>query len=262
MRLAFLCFLTMLAGCSDNKQMPITQNNVQIPITENDEEMSVTRETVQLLTQFPTAFELQLELSLNEQLLSFEICFIDSLAIELDSISQQPIAIFDLDRMEWTECSSGQLFTQAACEDWALSSTERTNATLARAPDNDVKRFVMASLKPEFEVSETADEIKISNQFLNYVFQSSLDVDEQQMDRFFKYDFLNAYRKALIEKKLPPIPQLAVSGELKKRGFVPGIMNLTVNTPNGVVSLTARTKVATLSEEKIEQLRDLTTQTQ
>ncbi len=56
----------------------------------------------------------------------------------------------------------------------------------------------------------------------------------------------------MVDRRLPPAAQLAVDSELERQDFVPGVTELTIQTPRGEVQMSMNVRVARLNSKEVE----------
>jgi hypothetical protein len=198
-----------------------------------------------------TPFKALIEVRAGEERIPVAVYFAEHFAVEFDpEDNAQVVAVYDLDRMTWTEFSPPRTVTLNDCEAWARASVQRTEQSLARSTDERLNKFIRLTLDPQFEVAEQDNALLIKNEIFAFSISDPQPVSDQQRAQFFAYDRLNAYRKAIVERKFGPQAQLAVLDELEKRGFVPGSIELQVSTPAGPVKLATTMRVTEMTPDE------------
>ncbi len=183
--------------------------------------------------------------------LEFAVYFSGRFAVEFDpEDSTKVAAVYNLDSKSWREIEKGLTVTSAVCQRWVDASTERTRRSLKQQSDPDLVRFVQASLDPQFQVSDGEGVVVLANDVLTYRLSDPLTVDEATLRRFLLYDRLNAYRKAMVDGKLPPNAQLAVDAELERRRLLPGKMEMVIKVKGRIVKLDCRNRIENLTSEE------------
>lgn len=109
-------------------------------------------------------------------------------------------------------------------------------------------------IEPNFQVQELPNgDLSISNSRLKYVIKPDKEISKEMLKKYYEYDRLNAYHKAMTEKAFPPTPQLAVDEILLKRNLFPKKLAATIWSPNGDVKIGATTRIEILdSREKAD----------
>lgn len=197
-------------------------------------------------------FKLASSVSTAGQQITSTVYFIQNHAVvfEEDDLTR-PDVVFDLANDSWQELSSGEVVTLAAAEEWAEDSHTRTRSTLETMADEDLRRFVTFLLDPKFEIVAEGDELSLRSEFLTYEIQSAPTVPKPQRMQLYRYDRLNAYRKAMVDRQLPPFPQLEVTNQLAARDIFPSRMKLEIKSRQGAVVLTTSTESQSLSAEEL-----------
>lgn len=191
-----------------------------------------------------TPFKIVTSMRVNDQVLSFYLYFDSRYAIEFDTQNHDKLlVVYDLDSKSWTDFDPQRIVRKEDYEEWNRRTEEKTRQSLASSTDIELKKFVGATLVPRFKITRAGDTIVLANDFFTYDLSKPLALSPSQRKRFFEYDRVSAYRKAMIERKFSPSIQLAVDEELEPRNFIPGAMLMTVKTPKGNIQLniTART---------------------
>lgn len=150
-------------------------------------------------------------------------------------ITETPDAVFDLGRQEWIDIGSSRRITLASAQAWAEVSKSRTLASLGQAPDPDTRAFAQSLIQPEFVITESPSALVLKSRFLSYTASAPLPLNPGQLRALWAYDELNAYRKAMGQRQMPPFTQLKVTQILKEKGMYPGSLVMTITTPNGSV---------------------------
>ncbi len=189
--------------------------------------------------------------------ISIPIFFSSHYAVEFELIDpEMPAAVYDLDAMSWRQFSPPRTITLKNCEVWQKANSESLQETLAKFSDPKLKRFIELTLEPRFETTRDEDTIELKNEAMRYRMSDPIPLDADQRKHFFAYDRLNAYRKAMVDRKLPPAAQLAVDSELERQDFVPGITELTVQTARGEVQMNMKVRVERLNAEETERVAE------
>lgn len=152
--------------------------------------------------------------------------------IELSINSEEAIAKvadvterFDLKNQRWQHADSGQWVSLAQCETWAKQSKEKTSNSTASLPEK-VRPFVGWSLSPTFEVEATNTTLKLTSGQVDY--EIAVTESDSDLTNYFRYARLNAYKKAMTERKLPPFAELKVLEELERRKLMPKSMEVQI----------------------------------
>jgi hypothetical protein len=199
-------------------------------------------------------FKLDVTVSAGDETARATIYLVGQHAVEFAEGKSEPEAVYDLREMSWRDLSSRRTVRLTDCEVWAKATVERTKTSLAKTADPKLRRFVEAQLDPQFKVREGDGKLTLANDVFKFEIRSKQSVTEKQRDLFFRYDTLNAYRKAMLERKLAPFPQLAVGKELAARDMVPNEMTLTVTTSDEPVRLRVELRVSPVSAKEKERV--------
>lgn len=133
---------------------------------------------------------------------------------------------FNLKDMSWLDESTGKWITLAQCQKWAEQTREKTKKSTAAAPAH-VRAFVEWSLDPIFKAVKTEESLKLTSGQVDYVIEG--EASKTEVDAYFRYALLNAYKKAITEKKLPPFSEVKAIEEMKSLGRIP--QKITVAMP-------------------------------
>ncbi len=202
-------------------------------------------------------FKFEITLIAGNDSLQFAAFFRDHYAIEFEPGDETKVAaVYDLVAMSWQEFDPPRKVTMADCESWGKATTEISRKSLSKSSDPELTRFVKSLLDPQFDVTSSEDAITLANDVLTYRISNPMPLDSHQRQRFFAYDRLNAYRKAMTDRKLPPFPQLAVDDELEHRQFAPGTIKLTIATPTGDVDLKVNIRVVDMTDSEVERVTE------
>jgi hypothetical protein len=177
-----------------------------------------------------------------------EIYFHGTSAVEFeDTVDGKPAVIYDLTDGSWRDFSPPRVVTQADYEAWGKASFERTKASAAKAVSVDLRQFIEETLEPKFTVTAEENRLLLAGKILHYDIRTTAAFDKAKRERFYAYDKINAYRKAMIDRKLPPFAQLAVSRELATRDVTPTEMKVEIRTPQQTIRLETKIEVIELS---------------
>lgn len=144
---------------------------------------------------------------------------------------------FDLKGERWQDDESKEWVTLPACEEWAKQSKQKTRDSIPTAPKK-IRSFVEWNLDPKFEIEATDDTLTLTSGQVDY----KIDVEkvDGDMTNYFRYARLNAYKKAMTAKKLPPFAELLVLDELEKRKLKPRAMEVQIPGVPGAPILKVR----------------------
>jgi hypothetical protein len=202
-------------------------------------------------------FKCKVQIVVDDKAIPASIFFSSHYAVEFDVENpDRPDVVYDLDAMSWYDFAPPRTIHLKECEAWAQASAERSRKSLAQITDDGLKRFVERTLEPQLEVVQEKDAVTFKNDVFKYRVSAPLTLDATQRKRFFSYDRLNAYRKAMLERKLAPFAQLAVDKELESRGFAPGNIEFTIETPQGAVQVVVKAEIDEISSEEAARVAD------
>jgi hypothetical protein len=132
---------------------------------------------------------------------------------------------FDLKQLRWQHDESKEWVTLSQSEAWAKQSKEKSSNNVDSIPDK-VRPFVRWSLEPTFKTTATDTTLTLISGQVDYkIVAQKTDGD---LTNYFRYAKLNAYKKAMTERKLPPFAELAVIEELERRKMMPTSMEIRI----------------------------------
>lgn len=111
------------------------------------------------------------------------------------------------------------------CENWARQSKEKSSSSAASIPEN-VRSFLLWTLDPTFEVVATDTTLTLTSGQVDYKITGTKT--DSDLTNFFRYARLNAYKKAMTERKLLPFAELKVLEELERRKIEPESMEVRI----------------------------------
>ena len=197
----------------------------------------------------PESFKAEITIDVAGQSVECSILFDSHYAFEYDIDDHDKLlAVFDLEEMSWTEFDPPREVHLKDCEMWNRISVEKSRKSLSKVTDAKLKHFLETMIDPKFEIKKTENSITLENDVIAYHISSPLTVSPFQRTQFFKYDRLNAYRKAMHERKLPPTAQLVVDDEMEKSKFVPGEIEVTIETPKDPIQFVIKSQIVTLND--------------
>jgi len=183
-----------------------------------------------------------------------DLHFVDRRAVEYaGGKSIEPVAVYDLSAMSWKDMKTGKTITLADCEAWAAASRKRSEDSLTKSGDAKFRSFFQAMLAPNFQVKQDARKLVLSNEHFRYEVRETQEVAAPRRAAIYAYDRLNAYRKAMIERKVPPFAQLSVTNEIAARQLMPSEMKVRITSATGSVNFQVQMKVSPLSVKEREQ---------
>lgn len=165
--------------------------------------------------------------------------------------------VFDLKNGAWHHSEKGVWVDLESCRRWETTSMERSKQSLANAPSDDYRSFFESMIKPDFEVTELpSGQFIISNTHFKFEVIPDAKVSPTQMSRFFAYDRLNAYHKAMTEREFPPTPTLALDDVLMERKAFPAKVTASVWSANGDVKMTCNWSIQSATPEITAQVKE------
>jgi hypothetical protein len=132
---------------------------------------------------------------------------------------------FDLKSQRWQDADSKQWVSLAQCEAWAKQSKEKSTKSATSIPEK-VRPFVEWSLSPTFKIDEKDLVITMTSGQVDYTITATKT--DRDLSNYFRYARLNAYKKAMTERKLPPFAELEVLEELERRKLMPTSMEVRI----------------------------------
>lgn len=155
----------------------------------------------------------------DSTILVTEVYFINKMAYEVfdDSLS----VVYDLEGMTFYDFNNLIYLNLERCEEWLKGSVDKANQSIANSNDQKLNKFVKAIINPDFKIQESGPEIKVFNDYFVYSIEGEQILSEEQNSIINSYNILQAYQKAITEKKLPPNSQLEFSKILNKKSILP-----------------------------------------
>jgi hypothetical protein len=89
-----------------------------------------------------------------------------------------------------------------------------------------VRPFLSWSLEPTFKAERLGSTLRLTSGEVDYVVEG--EASKTEVDQYFRYAVLNAYKKAMTERKLPPFSELKAIEEMKKLGRIPRRISVTI----------------------------------
>lgn len=125
---------------------------------------------------------------------------------------------FDLKDQCWQYTDSKEWVSRSQCETWAQQSKEKSINSTASISER-IRPFGLWSLDPTFRVEATDRTLKLTSGQVDYIITAK--TTERDLTGIFRYARLNAYMKAMSERKLPPFAGLKVLEEMEHRKMRP-----------------------------------------
>jgi hypothetical protein len=139
---------------------------------------------------------------------------------------ENEIEQFNLKDQSWLEAKTGKWMTLPQCKEWAEQS-KATSLKGADAAPTNIRPFLLWSLNPTFKIEKTNDIVRLTSDQVDYVIEGQ--ASKTNVEEYFQYAVLNAYKKAMTERKLPPFSELKAITEMSSLGKIP--RKLTVTMP-------------------------------
>lgn len=155
----------------------------------------------------------------------------DTAVAKVADITEQ----FDLKNQRWQHDESMQWVTLSQSEAWAKQSKEKSSKSSASVPDQ-IRGFVLWSLNPKFEITSAEGTLMLTSGQVDY--KIAVEKSDSEVTNYFRYARLNAYKKAMTERKLPPFAELLVIEELERRKLMPKSMEVEIPGVPGSPSFT------------------------
>ena len=173
---------------------------------------------------------------------------------------------FNLKDMSWFDSESNRWMTIPDCLALLEQSKARTMKSMESAPAH-VRPFVQWLMEPSFTVERSKDSLRLLSGHIDYVIAG--EASRTSVEAYFRYAVLNAYKKAVVLRKLPPYPELRAIQEMKTLGYIPRVMSIAMpgipGSPTFVVEVTetqavglaADTALAAGGSEQVSAVRSM-----
>jgi hypothetical protein len=133
--------------------------------------------------------------------------------------------LFDLKQMRWQKDDSKEWVSLSQSETWAKQSKEKSSNSVTAAPEK-TRPFIRWSLDPTFEITATDATLTLTSGQVDY--KIAVEKTDRELTSYFRFAKLNAYKKAMTERKLPPYAELRVLEELERRKVMPRSMEIRI----------------------------------
>jgi hypothetical protein len=164
--------------------------------------------------------------------------------------------IFDLAQMAWFHDSAKEWVPLAKCREWEQATLEKSRASLARERDPEIRAFADAMINPQLQLRKRADGgLELSNSHLSYVIVPTPGVTPDQIERFIRYDQVNAYQKAMTNPRTPPTVQIAVDNAMYQQRVFPKELTTTIKTGRGEVKFKSDARLEAFSPSDASEVR-------
>ena len=196
-------------------------------------------------------FKIAMEVSAGDEGAEVDVFFVGDAAIQLNNDDPPSVLVhYDLKDMSWRDPPKKQKVRLADGVAWAEASAKKSRQSLQKVADPKTKKFAALTLDPSFETKLDGETLVMTNEAFEYRISSDQKFAEGQKTRFFAYDHLNAYRKAMTDRKLPPFAQLVVTKELEKRAMIPSRLELTIRARERDFKLVSKLRIEEMSAEE------------
>lgn len=132
---------------------------------------------------------------------------------------------FDLKQQRWQHNESKQWVTLSQSEAWAKQSKEKASSSVVSIPEK-MRSFIRWSLDPTFETTASDTTLTLTSGQVDY--KIVVEKTDRDLTTYFQYAKLNAYKKAMTERKLPPFAELRLIEELEHRKMMPTSMEIRI----------------------------------
>jgi len=132
---------------------------------------------------------------------------------------------FNLKDLSWLDPKTGKWTTLAQCQEWAEQSKTKSLKSADAAPA-DIRPFLLWSLNPTFKIEKVNDTLRLTSGQVDYVIEGQ--ASKTGAEKYFRYAVLNAYKKAMTDRKLPPFAELKAITEMNKLGHIPRKITVTI----------------------------------
>jgi hypothetical protein len=132
---------------------------------------------------------------------------------------------FNLKDQSWLDAKTGKWVTLVQCKHWAEQSKAKSLPSVQKAPEN-MRSFLQWSLDPNFKIEKPEGALRLKSGQVDYVIEGS--ASKANIEKYFRYAELNAYKKAMTARKLPPFAELKAIEEMNKLGHIPRKMTVTI----------------------------------
>ena len=166
---------------------------------------------------------LMIELKANKQMMADMRLKIEGDLATVTSAGK--IERFNLKQMSWLDERTNRWISLAQCKEWAEQSKASTLKNTNSIPA-EVRSFLLWSLDPTFKVQKSKETLRLISGRVDYVISGAAST--MNVDQYYRYAVLNAYKKAMIEKQLPPFAELKAIDQMKTLGCIPRRISITI----------------------------------
>ena len=132
---------------------------------------------------------------------------------------------FNLKDQSWLDPKTSKWTTLTQCKEWAEQSKAKSLQSADAAPAN-IRPFLLWSLNPTFKIEKVNDTLRLTSGQVDYVIEGQ--ASKTGVEKYSRYAVLNAYKKAMTERKLPPFSELKSITEMSNLGHIPRKITVTM----------------------------------
>lgn len=196
-----------------------------------------------------------------------ESFFVGDRVVEFDDETKKPTVMFDMQKKSWKEFESGKNVTIKDAEAWATASLKRSSERIEqlkkeRADLQAALRLIEFTFDPKFDIQEKDDTLILDSEMMRYEIRNNKAVSDNIRSRIFAYDKLNAYRKAMVQRKLAPLVQLEVDRIMAEKDYFPAELSMTLTVVDekgdeNKIALIMKMSFSPLSDEELERVENV-----
>lgn len=168
----------------------------------------------------------------GEEIAVIDLTIDDSIAIAKVGQSTER---YDLKQLRWQDDASGKWVSLAECETWAKQSMDKANKSTVSIPAS-IRPFIMWTINPKFKIAQTDTTLTLTSGQVDYIISGMKT--ESDLSNYFKYARLNAYRKAMTERKLAPFSELRAIDEMERSKLKPESVEIKIPGVPGSPTIT------------------------
>ena len=132
---------------------------------------------------------------------------------------------YNLKDQSWLDPKTSKWTTLAQCKEWAEQSKAKSLKSADAAPAN-IRPFLLWSLNPTFKIEKVNATLRMTSGQVDYVIEGQ--ASKAGAEEYFRYAVLNAYKKAMTDRKLPPFSELKAITEMNNLGHIPRKITVTI----------------------------------
>ncbi len=200
-------------------------------------------------------FKLVATVFVNDQTIESPVYFLGDRAVEFtEDLDSEVEVVYDFQNMTWRDTKEARTVSLSECEKWAKETYDKSQASLAKVKDPKLHAFSEAMLDPKFKVAAKGNALMLTNDATTFEIRSTEKLPKDQLDRLYALNKLDAYRKAMFQKKFGPFMKLALEKELTKRRMFPSETTLTMHTPSADVTVKTTLRIEQMSEQELDRV--------